>query len=41
MWNHETEYKKFLDMNLTEEENELILYKNAIKLFGIDESKIL
>lgn len=41
MWNHETEYKRFMEMNLTEEENEFILYKNAIKLFDIDESKIL
>ena len=41
MWNHETEYKHFADMNLTDEENELILYKNALKLFGIDEGKIL
>lgn len=41
MWNHETEFKHFTDMNLTDEENELILYKNAIKLFGIDESAIL
>ncbi len=41
MWNHETEYRRFADMNLTDEENRLILYKNAAKLFGIDESKIL
>lgn len=41
MWNHETEFKKFMDMNLTDEENKQIFYKNAIKLFGIDESKIL
>ncbi|MBO7318608.1 MAG: amidohydrolase family protein [Clostridia bacterium] len=41
MWNHETEFKKFTEMALSDEENRLILYKNAIKLFGIDESKIL
>ena len=41
MWNHETELKRFMDMKLSEEENELILYKNAVRLFGIDESKIL
>ena len=41
MWNHETEYKHFEDMKLTNEENKLVLYKNAINLFGIDESKIL
>ena len=41
MWNHETEFKKFMDMNLSDEECRLILYKNALKLFGIEESKIL
>ncbi len=41
MWNHETEFSRFMDMKLTDEENALILYKNAVKLFGIDESKIL
>ena len=41
MWNHKTEYKHFENMKLTDEENQLVLYKNAIKLFGIDESKIL
>ena len=41
MWNHETEFRRFMEMNLSDEENRLILYKNAIKLFGIDESKIL
>ena len=40
MWNHETEYKRFMEMNLTDDENKLILYKNAVKLFGIDESTI-
>ena len=41
MWSHETELERFANMNLTDEENKQILYKNAIKLFGIDESKIL
>ena len=41
MWNHETELKRFMDMDLTDEENQLILYKNAVRLFGVDESKIL
>ena len=41
MWNHKTEYKHFEDMKLTDEENQLVLYKNAMKLFGINESKIL
>ena len=41
MWNHITELDHFMKMNLTDEENRMIFYKNAIKLFGIDESKIL
>lgn len=41
MWSHEAELERFMDMQLTDEENQLILYKNAVKLFGIDESKIL
>lgn len=41
MWNHETEFSRFMKMNLTDEENALILYKNALRLFGIDERKIL
>ena len=36
MWNYENEIKRFMDMQLTQEENELILYKNAMKLFNID-----
>ena len=41
MWNHITELQHFTEMNLTDEENQMILYKNAIKLFNIDESSIL
>lgn len=41
MWNHKTEFARFLKMELTDEENKLILYKNAVKLFEIDESKLL
>lgn len=41
MWNHKTELQHFTEMNLTDEENQMILYKNAIKLFNIDESNIL
>ena len=41
MWNHKTELERFMNMNLTDKENELILYKNAIRLFSIDESKVL
>ena len=33
MWNHETELKHFMEMNLTDEENRLVLYKNAVELF--------
>jgi predicted TIM-barrel fold metal-dependent hydrolase len=40
MWNNKTEIDHFFNMGLTEEENRLILYKNAVRLFGIDESKI-
>ena len=41
MWNHESEYKRFTEINLSDEENRLILYKNAVRLFGIDENAIL
>ena len=41
MWNYETELKRFMEMNLSDEENQLIFYKNALKLFDIDESKFL
>lgn len=41
MWNHEAEFGSFMDMKLTDEENAQILYKNAVKLFNIDESEIL
>lgn len=40
MWNYETELQHFAKINLSEEERKLILYKNAIRLFGIDESRI-
>lgn len=36
MWRPDDELKRFYAMNLTEEENELILHKNAEKLFGIE-----
>jgi predicted TIM-barrel fold metal-dependent hydrolase len=41
MWNHETEYERFMQMNLTDEENRQILYENALRLFGIDKNAIL
>ena len=33
MWAPDEELKRFYAMNLTEEENDLILYKNARRLF--------
>lgn len=41
MWNYEREIERFSAMKLTDEESEKILCKNAIKLFAIDEDKIL
>ncbi len=41
MWSHEKEYSKFMEMKLNDEENERILYKNAVNLFGIDERTII
>lgn len=41
MWPYEKEISRFFEMKLTDEENEKILYKNALKLFGIDEKIIL
>lgn len=35
MWRPDEELERFYAMNLTEEENELILHKNAEKLFDI------
>ena len=37
MWNYETELEHFNKIDLSEEERMLILYKNAARLFGIDE----
>ena len=36
MWLPEEEMKRFLTLDLTEEERELILHKNAEKIYGID-----
>ena len=41
MWSHKAELNRFAQIDLTDEEKELILYKNAIKLFGIDESSMM
>lgn len=40
MWNYKKECDRFALMNLTDDEKELILYKNALRLFDIDESRI-
>ena len=37
MWNTESELDRLLSMNLSNEENELILYKNAERILGITE----
>lgn len=41
MWIYEKELERFAGINLTDEETRKILYGNAVKLFGIDENKIL
>ncbi len=41
MWSYEKEFGRFSSMKLTDEESRLILYKNALRLFGVDESKIM
>ncbi len=41
MWSYEQELERFFDLGLTGEETEKILYENAVRVFGIDESKIL
>jgi uncharacterized protein len=35
MWSHEEELERFYSLGLTDEERELILWKNAAKLLGI------
>ena len=40
MWSYEDEIERFNLMELTDDEKEKILYKNAMKIFDIDESKI-
>lgn len=35
MWNHEGEFQRFNELDLTAEEKELILYKNAVKFLGL------
>ena len=36
MWEYKAELERFYSLGLTEEENELILYRNAAKMFGIE-----
>lgn len=36
MWSHESEFERFKRMGLTSEEEEKILYKNAVKLFSVE-----
>lgn len=40
MWNMEQEIARFKALQLSEEFNEKILYKNAIKFYGLDEEKL-
>ncbi len=40
MWPYDKEFERFFSMELSEDEIRKIFYKNAVKLFGIDESKI-
>ena len=35
MWSHDTEIKRFYEINLSQNDREKILYKNAVKLFNI------
>ena len=39
MWEYERELERFYKMELTAEETEKILYKNAVKVFNIDVNK--
>ncbi len=39
MWFYEDELERFSMLGLTDEEAEKILYKNAVRIFGIDENK--
>ena len=41
MWDIGEELKRFEQLGLTDEEKELVLYKNACKLFKINEDKII
>ncbi len=36
MWNHKEELQRFLNLELTQNERELILWKNASRLLGLD-----
>ena len=38
MWNAEDELQRFFNLELSEEENKIILYDNALKIYNLDES---
>ena len=38
MWKHDDEFERFNKLELTEQEKELILYKNAANLLGLSET---
>lgn len=40
MWSHKKEIERFYKMNLTKEQQEKILYKNAVRIFSIDEKSL-
>ena len=40
MWSHKDDIERFYKMNLTTQQQEKILYKNAVKLFSIDEKTL-
>lgn len=37
MWHHACEFRRFLSMGLTEEENQMILYDNFARFYGVDD----
>ncbi len=39
MWDHQEELERFNKLNLTQEERDAILYKNALKLLGMENTE--
>ena len=39
MWDHKEELERFNRLNLTQEEKDAILYKNALKLLGMENNE--